>query len=259
MEPQDHQNPPTASQESPNLGTLPSLQTATGDERLVAVLYKKVEEMEKKVHELETKKILDETQLPQEILESNGLLPAPPKKLKRGRGFRPLLQSEIEEVKKKSPFAAQQARLLGVSFDTYKKYAKLYGIYEPALPDQTGKVRFFDPEKGKFPLTRILAGEFRDNKAVSDWMVKDKLIRSGTFPPKCNICGYDKRRIVDNKIALLLDHKDGDRRNFALDNLQLLCLNCTFECGRGYIRRGNHTFDADWIQGAEEISPKSRW
>jgi hypothetical protein len=228
-----------------------------GDERHLAILYRTVEDLQKKVHNLENKKILDETQLPPEILAQNGLLPPKPTKLKRGRGYRPLLKSEIEEAKKHSPFAAAQARWLGVHHNTYKKYAKLYGIYEPK-PNEKGKRNMFDPSRGKYPISEILEGK---HPTVSDWMVKDKLIRSGTFPPKCNICGYDKRRIVDHKICLLVDHKDGDRTNFKLENLQLLCLNCTFECGRGYIRRGNHMFDPDWIQGAQldEIDKRNRW
>lgn len=231
-----------------------------GDERLMTILYKKVEEMEKKICDLETKKIVDETQLPLDMLQNNGLLPQKPQKLKRGRGYRPILQSEIEEAKKHSPFARQQAKWLGIHFHTYKKYARMYGIYDPK-PNEKGKRNMYDPERGRFPLSKILAGEFKDHKSVSDWMVKDKLIRSGTFAPRCNICGYDKRRIIDNKIALLLDHKDGDSRNYNVDNLQLLCLNCTFECGRGYIRRGNHMFDPDWLQGArnDEVDPKARW
>jgi hypothetical protein len=212
------------------------------------------------MHEFETQKIINETQIPIEVLEGSGLLPHKPLKLKRGRGYRPILQSEIEEAKKHTPFAAQQARYLNVSIPTYRKYAELYGIYEPK-PTAKGKRNLFDPNRGRYPLNKILAGEFHDTPAVSDWMVKDKLIRSGLVEIKCNICGYDKRRIMDHKICLLLDHKDGDVRNFKLDNLQLLCLNCTYECGRGYIRRGNHLFDVDWLQGAEvkELDPKNRW
>lgn len=233
----------------------------TGDERIVSVLYKEIERLKHKVHDLETKKILDETQLPPELLEQNGLLPHKPIRLKRGRGYRPLLRSEIEEAKKHTPFAAAQARWLGVHLVTFKKYAKQYGIYEPK-PNEKGKRNLFDPNRGKYyPLNKILAGDFYDNPKVTDWMVKDKLIRSGMVPIKCAICGYDKRRITDNKCCLLLDHKDGDSKNFKLENLQLLCLNCTFECGRGYIRRGKHLFDPDWIQGAdiEDVDPKARW
>jgi hypothetical protein len=215
-----------------------------GNDRIVAVLYKKVEEMEKKIYDIETKKILDETQLPVELLEQNGLLPQRRTKLKCGSGYRPLLQSEIEEAKTHSVFAAAQARYLGVSHETYKKYAKMYGIYEPR-PNEKGKRNLYSPSRGKYPLERILSGEFNGNPAVTNWMVRDKVIRGNIFPPKCNICGYDKRRIGDNKICILLDHKDGNTSNFIKDNLQLLCLNCTFECGRGYIRRGNHMYDLD--------------
>jgi len=230
------------------------------DDRLMTILYRKIEHVEKKICELETKKIIDETQIPIELLDKSELLPSLPRKSKRGKGFRPILQSEIMSVKAKSPFARQQAKLLGVSFPTYKKYAKMYKVYEPK-PNEKGKRNFYDPEKGIFPLSKILNNEFRNDKRVRDFLVKDKLIRSGTFEPKCNICGYDKRRIVDNKICLLLDHKDGDGRNFSLDNLQLLCLNCTYECGRGYIRGGLRLFDSDWLQGANryEIDSKSRW
>jgi ribosomal protein L44E len=228
-----------------------------GDERLLTVMYRELQEVKKKLHEVETQKVLNETQLPPEVLEENGLLPEPPKHFKRGKGYRPIMKSEIEEVQKQTPFAAAQARLLGCHFSTYKKYCKMYGIWNPK-PNEKGKRNMFDPSRGKYPLTEILEGK---HPHVSDWMVKDKLIRSGTFPPKCNICGYDKRRIVDKKICLLLDHMDGDQTNFKRENLQLLCLNCTYECGRGYIRRGKHLFDPDWMQGAEkdEIDERNRW
>lgn len=229
----------------------------TGDARLMEVMYRKVKELEQEVHDLKTKKVLDETQLPPEILESNGLLPPKPKHFKRGKGYRPLLKSEIEDAIKQSPFTAQQAKYLGCAHSTFRKYATLYGLYFPK-PNEKGKRNMFDPNRGKYPLNEILEGKHPD---VTDWIVKDKLIRSGIVPPKCNVCGYDKRRVVDGKICLLLDHIDGDRTNFKKDNLQLLCLNCTFECGRGYIRRGNHMFDPDWMQGAEkdEVDERPRW
>lgn len=221
-----------------------------GDDRLISVLYRKVEEVEKKLHELQTKKIIDETQLPLEVLENNELLPRPPRKVRRGRGYRPILQSEIEEAKKHGMSAASQAKWLGIHLATYKRYSKMYGIWTPH-PNIKGKARYFDPARGVYSLNKILAGEYNGNPAISDWVVKKKLILSGTIPPKCNICGYDKQRILDNRICLLLDHIDGDLTNYNGANLQLLCLNCTFECGRGYIRRGKRVFDPDWMQGRE--------
>jgi hypothetical protein len=136
----------------------------------------------------------------------------------------------------------------------------MYGIYKPN-PTAPGKRNIFSPERGKYTLNRILQGDFKDEIHVKDWMVKDKLIRSGKVPVACAICGYNKRRIIDQKICLLLDHKDGDPRNYKFENLQLLCYNCTFECGRGFIRHGKHIFDADWMQGArtDQIDSRSRW
>jgi 5-methylcytosine-specific restriction endonuclease McrA len=230
------------------------------ENRLVAVLYKKVEEMEQKIHELETKKIIDETQFPLEVIESNGLLPQKPLKLMRGKGYRPILQSEIQSAKNHSPFVAQQAKFLGIHLTTYKKYAKLYGMYEPK-PNEKGKRNIFHPERGRYPLSDILAGKHRNTKHVTDALVKDKLIRGKILLPECSVCGYNNRRMTDKKMCLLLDHMDGDNRNYAIDNLRLLCFNCTFECGRGYIRRGKHAFDPDYIQGIDksDMNTLSRW
>ncbi len=46
------------------------------------------------------------------------------------------------------------------------------------------------------------------------------LIFSSTENPKCKDCGYD------NLLALEVHHKDRDRTNNELDNLQILCCNC---------------------------------
>ncbi len=223
-----------------------------GDARLVSILYRKVEEIEKEVHELKTQKIIDETQLPMEILESSGLLPEKPKRLKTGKAYRPLLQSELEEAMTHGVSHAANARWLGVSYSSFMKYSKMYGIWVPGFKGRSKNLTY-DPDRGKYSLNRILTGEFNGNAAISDFMVKRKLLMSKTFEEKCNICGYETQRAIDKKVCLLLDHKDGDRKNFKLDNLQLLCLNCTFECGRGYIRRGTSLFDPDWNIHEEKL------
>lgn len=219
-----------------------------GDSRLMEVLYRDLEEMKKKVHALETEKVLQETQLPPELLLQNGLLPKPISRIKVGRGYRPLLKSEIEEAQQHEIFARGQARYLGVSFSNLKKYSKLYGIYKPN-PNIKGKKQLrADPTRGKYPLIKVLTGEYNGNLSITNAIVRHKLIKGGIFPAECKQCGYNKIRL-DGKMALLLDHMDGDQKNFKQDNLQLLCYNCMFECGRGYIRRGNYMFDPDWLEG----------
>ncbi len=85
-------------------------------------------------------------------------------------------------------------------------------------------------------------------------VLKDKLIRSGIKSSECEMCGYKERRIVDGKIPLLLNFEDGDISNRTLENLKIYCFNCTFNCGRGYIKRGTIHFnmDPDVIQGAKK-------
>lgn len=228
-----------------------------GVERLLSIALRRLEQLEEEVKDLKTNKIIEETQLDRTILDDNGLLPPPVRKTKRGRGYRPLLQSEIEDAQEKADTAMGAARILGVSYPLFRKYARRYGIHK-INRSATRKPNLYSPEKGKYPISEIL-----DNKHphLNDYIIKDKLIRFNILEPKCNICGYDKRRVVDNKICLLLDHKDGDRKNSKLENLQLLCLNCTFECGRGYIRTGKKLFDPDWMQGQQthNIRPDSRY
>ena len=61
------------------------------------------------------------------------------RRMKRGLGAKPLLESEIKEAQKKARSAMEAARVLGVSYNTYKKYARKYGIFEDLKnPDGIG-------------------------------------------------------------------------------------------------------------------------
>ena len=228
-----------------------------GDDRVLAVLANEINILKKKIAEIETTKILDETQLPKNILEENNMLPSVPRKIKRGKGYRPILKSEIEEAKKHAVNESAAARWMGISSDTYIKYAKMYGIYDPK-PCVKGKRGVFDPNRGKYPLTEILEGKHPN---VSIWTVKDKLFRSGIKKLECEECGFNQRRIGDNKLPLLLNHMDDDIHNHKLENLKIMCFNCTFVAGRGYIRRNKFMFDPDWIQDTyiEEQKKPSRY
>ena len=45
---------------------------------------------------------------------------------------------------------------------------------------------------------------------------------------KCECCGFEERRITDYTIPLLLTPIDGDKTNYNLDNLQVVCYNCFY-------------------------------
>jgi hypothetical protein len=144
-------------------------------------------------------------------------------------GARPLLQSEIEDIQKVGKSAKECARLLGVSYPTYKKYAKLYGIFENVKNmagkgiSKPGSGRMVN---GKSQIERILDGELPN---FPNWRLKKKLIESGYLPKCCANCGYEEERVFDGKIPLLMDYVDGNKRNHKWDNLRLLCYNCWFQ------------------------------
>ena len=222
--------------------------TMKGEERVLSVIARELDRLKQEVYDIKTEQIKREFPLPPEILAQLGLPPRPPEKLKRGRGYRPLLMGEIKEANEHSKNMAMAARYLGVCYATFKKYAIMYNLWVPQ-PYVKGKKGVFDPERGRYPLSDILQGKYPEYPIFK---VKDKLIRSGVKELKCELCGYHEKRVTDGKLPLILNFMDGNEKNHVLENMKLYCYNCTFTCGRGYIRSGNHYFDPDWLQGGEK-------
>jgi hypothetical protein len=168
----------------------------------------------------------------------------------RGKLTRPIFESEIREAQSKTKTNSAAARKLGVSYPTYSKYCKMYGILK-AYDRRSKKENVLpkNPRKGKYPIQKILNNEF-PNFPIH--RLKDKLIRSEIKKPECEQCGFKERRLTDGKIPLLLNFEDGNRKNHSLENLKILCYNCTFICGQGYIRKGtvHVNLDPDVMQGA---------
>jgi len=120
-----------------------------------------------------------------------------PKRGRRGKSARPLLESEIREAREKSRSAKETAIRLGVTYVTYKKYAKMYGCHDICKTHLRRKVQnAINPSKGKYPLHKILAGQF-PNFPIH--RLKDKLIRSDTKKAECEQCGFNERRVTDGK------------------------------------------------------------
>jgi hypothetical protein len=151
----------------------------------------------------------------------------PKQRNKRGLGAKPILEWEIRDVQSKARSAAEAARILGVSYNTYKKWAKLYDVFDN-LKNQSGVgIRYMNrPKNEKYPLDDILDGKYPKYKP---WKLKRRLIANGYSPEECTCCGYNERRMIDHKVPLILDFIDGDRTNHIYENLRLLCFNCYFQ------------------------------
>lgn len=170
--------------------------------------------------------------------------------LKRGLGSRQLLESEIREAQKISPSAKGTARTLGVSYNTYKKYAKMYGIFDIDYnPTNVPIERRLKLTVGKYPLSEILQGKYPNYPITK---LKRRLIKNDVFPECCTACGFDEVRVTDGKAPLLLDFLDGNWQNHRLENLRFLCYNCFFLLiGKRKIPK-NGQFVEQGIAGDEE-------
>lgn len=149
-----------------------------------------------------------------------------PNAKKGGKEHKPILRSQIEEAQRHTNSNKGAARWLGVSYKSYKKYAQLYGIFERHMNEAGwGIEKGFSKRPTSIPLKEILEGK---HPKYSLSKLKNRLIARKKIIEQCSLCGFHERRITDNKVPLMMSFKDGNRTNFQLDNLQLLCYNCMF-------------------------------
>jgi hypothetical protein len=157
---------------------------------------------------------------------------------RRGHGARPLLEHEIRAAQSIADSAKHAAELLEVSYNTYKKWAKRYGVHDFFNMSGKGtKKVHHNPKRGKYPLDDIIAGMYPEYPTDR---FKKKLFDSGYKEEKCENCGFCEKRVTDDKSPLLIDYLDEDAKNKSLENIRILCYNCTFLVGRGYLTRGSN-------------------
>ena len=145
---------------------------------------------------------------------------------KRGLGAKPILESQIKAAQEKSRSAFEAARTLGISYNTYKKYAKMYGIFEDLKnPYGIGIERAKKIKNKKYHIDDLIAGK---HLKYPLFKFKNKLFDSGYLPKVCSSCGFSEERITDGKMPLLIDFLDGNLNNRKLENIRALCYNCFF-------------------------------
>jgi hypothetical protein len=176
-----------------------------------------------------------------------------PKRPTDGKKRKPINESEILEAIEKTRSARKAAKFLGVSYPTFKTYAKKYGVHKTKGWPITKSVHIrgpISPHRGKYPIDDILDGKHPEFPVHR---LKDKLIRSNIKKAQCEQCEFKERRIIDGKLPLLLNFEDGNNKNHKLENMRLLCYNCTFTSGKGYISKGPKIFDPDILQDSKKI------
>jgi hypothetical protein len=136
-----------------------------------------------------------------------------------------LTKNMILDAQSQTKSAAQAARWLHISYNTYRKWAKYYGIFEQHK-NQIG----IGIKKGwatyKVPVDDIITGKRLPPRRWSHKVFKQRLVEEGYFQEECHNCAYREENIKTERVCLSIDFKDGDHQNFKIDNLRFLCPNC---------------------------------
>lgn len=144
---------------------------------------------------------------------------------RRGPTVPPLTQKEIEHAQKNTKSNMEAARFLNVGYERYKRYAKIYGLFDQHLnPKGVGTNKGYAARPSSIPLKDIF-----DNKHPTYNIVrlKNRMVARNLLLEECGMCGFKEKRLTDSKTPLILTFKDG-KKDFRQDNLELLCYNCLF-------------------------------
>ena len=141
---------------------------------------------------------------------------------------KPLSKAQIEAAQSQTMSNMAAARYLHVSYQHYKRYAKLYNLFD-SHKNQSGKgIPKFLKGSGKEPaLMDIIEGKV-SSAHFQPSKIKYRLIEEGYLLEQCKMCGFKERRVLDYKTPLLLHFKDNNKSNYLLDNIELLCYNHFF-------------------------------
>ena len=167
---------------------------------------------------------------------------------------KPLSKEQITAATNKTLSNRAAARYLNVSYQHFKKWAKLYKndkgetLFD-AHKNQSGKgIPKFLKGQGKEPaLIDIIEGRV-DASSFSPNKIKYRLITEGHLLEECNNCGFKERRVMDYKIPIILHFKDKNKQNYRKENIELLCYNC-------YFLTVGDIFNDKQIKGLEDHKP----
>lgn len=145
-----------------------------------------------------------------------------------------LTKEDIERAQKVTRSNMAAARYLHVSYNHYKKYAKMYKNEDgvtllEAHMNQSGEgiPKFAISGIDNIPLMDVLEGRV-PIEHFDPRKIKARLLSEAMLVEVCDSCGFAERRVTDQKIPVILNFKDGNKKNWHLNNLEFLCYNCSF-------------------------------
>ena len=155
--------------------------------------------------------------------------------------FIPISKADIEYAQSQTKSNMEAARFLGVGYMRYRRYAKIYNLFDKHL-NQTGigTAKGYAAKASTIPLKDVFANKHTGYSLIR---LKHRIIARNLMLEECDLCGFNEKRITDSKTPLLLTFRNG-KKDFTQENLQLLCYNCLFlttgaptVANRGYIEK----------------------
>ena len=132
---------------------------------------------------------------------------------------------KIKMAIKSTQSMSQAAIYMGVSLNTFKKYAKQYDLWAP-LPSSKGVRR---PVNSTFTRDIGLILQGKSPNPYREATLLSKAIREGYMKPCCSNGGADFTESQRKDPPLILDFLDKNPQNTELSNLRALCFNCVYE------------------------------
>ena len=117
------------------------------------------------------------------------------------------------------------ARLLQVSYNTFKKYAKLYDLFHQNKNQHGLGISKGPKGSSQVTMERICSGHHPN---YPHYRLQERLLKEGCLASECSNCGFDDYRRSDMTTPLLLCFYDNDGKNHKLENLYFLCYNCFY-------------------------------
>lgn len=141
-------------------------------------------------------------------------------KLYKYKNMSTMNEELIIECCKNCKSMAEAARKAKIPHMTFKRYAIKLGIYKPNTAGK-GLIKPKQEGKDKFFLKDILEGKHPN---YTSGKLRIRLIQEGIKEHKCEKCKLTEWLGIP--IPLELNHKDGNKHNHSLKNIELLCPNC---------------------------------
>lgn len=134
-------------------------------------------------------------------------------------------KESLEKICKESESYREVAEKIGYSPDGgsgVKAVKEMIEKYHFDCSHFLGQGHSKNSGKRKTPLEDYLSGKVK----ITAHKLRIRLLEENVFEAKCCCCGLTEW--LGNPIPLELHHKDGDKENNSLENLELRCPNCHY-------------------------------